>query len=180
MLVGMGGRVFKQYNDAPHAFGWSVGVDRDRRVAFVARDHSIVVYAIIQDGQTAGILVRDYPGELGLGDHVQHEADVRHAVVGSSITRHLDHLVIPVCTYFKLEPVTQGALVKWLVALKQLKVKWDVKPTPVRFCDSAVDWRLHAILSTNPQFCGVPSRPHINALGMSVAPLPGRFPQVDI
>ena len=138
-MIGLTYRVFEQYDNALYASGWGVYVDRDRRIAFVFWDPSIAVYVVIQDGQTAGILVRNHPGELGLGDHIKLKVDVCHAVASSSVAHRLDHFVIPVRIYLELEPVAKGCLVKGHVALEQLKVEWDVKPTPVRFCNGTVD-----------------------------------------
>ena len=179
-MIGLADGVFEQYDNALHASGWGVDVDRERRIAFVFRDPSIAVYAVVQDGQLTGILVRDHPGELGVGDNVKLEVDIHDAVASSSITRRLDHFVVPVRIYIELELVAKGCLVKGHVALEQLKVERDVNATPIRICNGTFDQRLHTICSTNPKFCGIPKGPHVDALVVCVAPLPGSLPQVEV
>ena len=73
---------------------------------------------VVLDGQTAGILVRDQPGELGVVDRVKLEFDIRHTVASSSIACHLDHSVLPVHNDLELEPVAEGCLVIGHVALE--------------------------------------------------------------
>ena len=119
--------ILEEQEDSFYAADGQVEIDYSEALRLVHCHLPVPQYPVIQNRKAALVLVIDHSSQLGVCDHVILEKYASDVVCVVGIVCGLDHTVVIVEREFILEPVTQCALVKWLVALKQLEVEWDEK-----------------------------------------------------
>ena len=134
--------------------------------------------AVVQDRQSASVLVADNSGEVLVSDLVELEADVIDRVAAVTIGRYDSTVVVKSELVF--EAVPQGRLVEGHVGLEQFEVQRHEEAVSIRGGKGLVGGNVRSVSCADTKFGRVSVGSRVNALVLGVLPLSSGLSEVLI